>query len=103
VEPTLSRLTPAAQIGCSAPTPQPGVVAQPPDLGRRRAPARLIPGSREHAGSMSSCLFTTRHQRIASARLPDPHLTRHARPFHIAHHDRVTAPTPCGGLKALRL
>ena len=32
-------------------------------------------------------------------RLPDPHLTRHACLFRIAHHDRVTAFAACGGLK----
>ena len=49
--------------------------------------------------SMSPVSLSTRLQRFAYARLPDPHLTRHARLFHIAHHSRVTAPAACGGLK----
>src|SRR6476619_6759914 len=48
---------------------------------------------------MSSVSFSTRQQRIACARLPDPHLTRLARLFHIAHHGHVTVPAACGGLK----
>src|SRR6478735_9670397 len=48
---------------------------------------------------MSPASFSTRQQRIACARLPDPHLTHHLRLFHIAHHDRVAAPAACGGLK----
>jgi hypothetical protein len=49
--------------------------------------------------SMSPDSLSTRQQRIACARLPGPHLTRHARLFHIAHHGHVAAPTACGGLK----
>ena len=49
--------------------------------------------------SMSPVSVSTRQQRFAHARLPDPHLTRHARLFHIAHHGRVAAPAACGGLK----
>jgi hypothetical protein len=49
--------------------------------------------------SMSSVAVSTRQQRIACARLPDPHLTHLVRLFHIAHHDRVTTPAACGGLK----
>jgi hypothetical protein len=48
---------------------------------------------------MSPVSVSTRQQRFAHARLPDPHLTRHARLFHIAHHGRVAAPAACGGLK----
>src|ERR1700741_2382114 len=48
---------------------------------------------------MSPVSFSTRQQRIACARLPDPHLTRLARLFHIAHHGHVTLPAACGGLK----
>jgi hypothetical protein len=58
--------------------------------------------SRDHLDtpvSMSPASFSTRQQRIACARLPDPHLTHHLRLFHIAHHDRVAAPAACGGLK----
>src|SRR5213078_3855184 len=33
--------------------------------------------------------FTTRHQRFAFARLPDPYLTHHVRLFLIAHHDSL--------------
>ena len=49
--------------------------------------------------SMSPVSVSTRQQRFARARLPDPHLTRHPRLFHIAHHGRVAAPAACGGLK----
>jgi hypothetical protein len=49
--------------------------------------------------SMSPVFISTRQQRFARARLPDPHLTRHTRLFHIAHHGRVTTPAACGGLK----
>ena len=48
---------------------------------------------------MSPVSVSTRQQRFAHARLPDPHLTRHARLFHIAHHGHVAAPAACGGLK----
>ena len=68
-------------------------------LANQRAPARLLPGSSLHPGFDVIYVVSTRQQRIACARLPDPHLTRHARLFHIAHHDRVTAPAACGGLK----
>src|SRR6266498_2852751 len=37
--------------------------------------------------SMSSVCVSTRPQRFAFARLPDPHLTPHGRLFLIAHHD----------------
>ena len=49
--------------------------------------------------SMSPVYISTRQQRFARARLPDPHLTRHARLSHIAHHGRDTTPAACGGLK----
>jgi hypothetical protein len=49
--------------------------------------------------SMSPVFLTTRQQRFACARLPGPHLTHHARLFHIVHHGRVTALAACGGLK----
>ena len=69
-------------------------------LANQRAHARLIPGivstPRFRCQPVS---LSTRLQRFAYARLPDPHLTRHARLFHIAHHSRVTAPAACGGLK----
>ncbi len=62
----------------------------PPDSSRDRfdTPVSMPPKS-----------LSTRQQRFACARLPDPHLARLARLFHIAHHDRVTAPAACGGLK----
>ena len=51
-------------------------------LANQRAPARLIP---EHSPNtpvlMSSVFVTTRQQRFACARLPDPHLTPHKMPF----------------------
>jgi hypothetical protein len=49
--------------------------------------------------SMPSVFISTRQQRIACARLPDPHLTHHVGLFHIAHHDHVTTLAACGGLK----
>ena len=39
------------------------------------------------------------HRTPLCVRDTHPHLTRHARLFHIAHHDRVTAPAAYGGLK----
>ena len=39
------------------------------------------------------------HRTPLCVRDTHPHLTRHARLFHIAHHSRVTAPAACGGLK----
>ena len=66
----------------------------------QRAPARLFPDRSPTPVSMSPVFLSTRHQRIACARLPDPHLTHVTRAlFHIAHHDRVTAFAACGGLK----
>jgi hypothetical protein len=62
----------------------------PPDSSRDRQDTPV---------SMSPNAFSTRQQRIACARLPDPHLTHDLRLFHIAHHDHVTAPAACGGLK----
>jgi hypothetical protein len=42
---------------------------------------------------------TTRHQRFAHARLPDPHLTRSCRAFsRSAHHERHLTDAACGGL-----
>jgi hypothetical protein len=44
--------------------------------------------------------LTTRHQRFALARLPDPHLTRSSpRLFRNAHHERHLTDAACGGLK----
>jgi hypothetical protein len=43
---------------------------------------------------------TTRHQRFAHARLPDPHLTRSRRAFsRSAHHERHLTDAACGGLE----
>ena len=39
------------------------------------------------------------HRTPLCVRDTHPHLTRHARLFHIAHHGHVTAPAACGGLK----
>ena len=66
------------------------ISGHPPDSSRDRFDTPV---------SMSPVFISTRRQRIAYARLPDPHLTRHARLFRIAHHNRVTAPAACGGLK----
>src|SRR5215218_3250936 len=49
--------------------------------------------------SIPPVTISTRQQRFTCARLPDPHLTRPARLFHIAHHDPVTGHAACGGLK----
>jgi hypothetical protein len=72
-------------------------------------PDTTWPISGHPPGSSRDCLHTpvsmppvsvsTRPQRFARARLPDPHLTHPACLFHIAHHSRVTAPAACGGLK----
>jgi hypothetical protein len=43
---------------------------------------------------------TTRHQRFAHARLPDPHLTRSRHAFsRSAHHERHLTDAACGGLE----
>lgn len=49
--------------------------------------------------SMPPVFLSTRPQRFAYARLPDPHLTHQVRLFHIAHHGRVTTSAAYGGLK----
>ena len=66
------------------------ISGHPPDSSRDRSHTPV---------SMSPVFISTRRQRITCARLPDPHLTRHACLFRIAHHDRVTAFAACGGLK----
>jgi hypothetical protein len=44
--------------------------------------------------------LTTRHQRFAHARLPDPHLTRSRRAFsRSVHHERHLTDAACGGLE----
>ena len=69
-------------------------------LASQRAPARLIPGQKVTPGSDATYSVTTRQQRFACARLPGPHLTSfHGRLLRIAHHDTVTGPAACGGLK----
>jgi hypothetical protein len=83
---------------------------QKPQTGLASPPCRTPPGQsagtrQAHPGIQRTSRFrchlvlSTRQQRIACARLPDPHLTRPACLFHIAHHDRVTTPAACGGLK----
>jgi hypothetical protein len=62
----------------------------PPDSSRDRMDTPV---------SMSPVTISTRQRRFAYARLPDPHLTRLARLFHIAHHERHSTPAACGGLK----
>jgi len=63
----------------------------PPDLSRG-------PG---HAPVSTPLRFvTTRHQRFAHARLPDPHLTRSLpRLSRSAHHERYLTDAACGGLR----
>ena len=63
----------------------------PPDLSRS-------PG---HAPVSTPLRFvTTRQQRFAFARLPDPHLTRSSpRLFRSAHHERHLTDAACGGLR----
>ena len=69
-------------------------------LASQRAPARLIPGQKVTPGSDATYSVTTRQQRFACARLPGPHPTSfHGRLLRIAHHDTVTGPAACGGLK----
>ena len=114
-------LTPALRTGYSlSPTRKPErAVSDPafsrsmqkPQTGLASPPCRTPPGQsagtrQTHPGIIWTprfrchlCHVSTRQQRFACARLPDPHLTRHPRLFHIAHHGRVTAPAACGGLK----
>jgi hypothetical protein len=62
----------------------------PPDLSRSPALAPV---------STPLKFLTTRHQRFALARLPDPHLTRSRRAFsRSAHHERHLTAAACGGL-----
>jgi hypothetical protein len=63
----------------------------PPDLSRDPALAPVSTPLR---------FLTTRHQRFALARLPDPHLTRSSpRLFRSAHHERHLTDAACGGLE----
>lgn len=68
-----------------------------------RVSARLIPGREVTPGfdavSILSDASTTSPLRGFALRPPDPYLTPLGRPFHIAHHGRVTASAACGGLK----
>ncbi len=64
----------------------------PPDSSRDRQDTPV---------SGSPKAFSTRQQRFACARLPDPHLTHDLHLCHIGHHDHVTAFAACGGLKRL--
>src|SRR3954469_7775478 len=51
-------------------------------LASRRASARLIPGANSKTPVLMSSVFvSTRQQRFACARLPDPHLTPRRMPF----------------------
>ena len=68
------------------------------------AVSRLLPDlsrSPGHAPVSTPLRFiTTRQQRFASARLPDPHLTRSpSRLFRSAHHERPLTDAACGGLE----
>lgn len=63
----------------------------PPDLSRGPGPAPVSTPLRK---------LTTRQQRFAFARLPDPHLTRSSpRLFRSAHHERHLTDAACGGLR----
>lgn len=63
----------------------------PPDLSRSPGPAPVSTPLRK---------LTTRQQRFAFARLPDPHLTRSSpRLFRSAHHERHLTDAACGGLR----
>lgn len=66
---------------------------------------RLPPDSSRSPGhapvSTPLKFVTTRHQRFAHARLPDPHLTRSCRAFsRSAHHVRHLTDAACGGLRS---
>jgi hypothetical protein len=68
------------------------------------AVSRLLPDlsrSPGHAPVSTPLRFiTTRQQRFASARLPDPHLTQSpSRLFRSAHHERHLTDATCGGLR----
>lgn len=68
------------------------------------AVSRLLPDLSRDPGlapvSTPLKFVTTRHQRFAHARLPDPHLTRStSRLFRSAHHDRHLTGAACGGLE----
>jgi hypothetical protein len=67
------------------------------------AVSRLPPDSSRDSGlapvSTPLEFVTTRHQRFAHARLPDPHLDAIiAAPFRSAHHERHLTDAACGGL-----
>lgn len=63
----------------------------PPDLSRSPGHAPVSTPLRK---------LTTRQQRFAFARLPDPHLTRSSpRLFRSAHHERHLTDAACGGLR----
>lgn len=68
------------------------------------AVSRLPPDSSRSPGhapvSTPMEFVTTRHQRFAHARLPDPHLTRSRHAFsRSAHHERLLTDAACGGLE----
>ncbi len=67
-------------------------------LANTRAPARLIPESRNHPGFDVTYYVSTRQQRFARARLPDPHLTPQRMPFPHRSPRRSSANAACGGL-----
>ena len=71
---------------------------QKPQTGLAPPPCRTPPGQstgtrQAHPGTYEmprfrcQLIISTRHQRFARARLPDPHLTHHVRLFLNAHHD----------------
>src|SRR4051795_11536708 len=69
-------------------------------LASRRASARLIPGANSKTPVlMSSSFVSTRQQRFACARLPDPHLTPRWMPFLDRSPQQSSANAARGGLK----
>ena len=86
---------------CSMQKPRPGSrhLHAGRRLGSRQAPPRLVPEPRSAPVSTPLRFLTTRHQRFALARLPDPHLDAiTAAPFRSAHHERPLTDAACGGL-----
>src|SRR4051812_37315247 len=69
-------------------------------LANTRAPARLIPGANSKTPVLMSSVFvSTRQQRFACARLPDPYLTPHGRLFLDRSPQQSSANAARGGLK----
>ena len=61
---------------------------------------QTMPLARPRVPKQALRKLTTRQQRFAFARLPDPHLTRSSpRLFRSAHHERHLTDAACGGLE----